>query len=253
MDDKREKPITLKQLHAGLIIAKTVDDVHDVCSNLCDKFGFDNFHYGAKIPTSFIRPYHINISGFPSEWWNRYKKKSYVRIDPTVEFCSNHHTPLIWDDLLSLDETEQDDAALVMNEAREFGLKSGVSIPLHSAQGDFVMFSLASKEDYSRTKSRIQKVLPHAQLFTGYLHESVRRIYKDNKIPLSEVHLTDRETECLLWAAEGKTTWETAQILDISDRTIIFHIQNAVNKLNSVNRSQAIARAVAMGLIKPQF
>ena len=115
------------------------------------------------------------------------------------------------------------------------------------------MFTLASKQEYSHTKSRIHKILPHAQLFTAYLHESVRRIYDDRDIPLSHVQLTERETECLIWAAEGKTTWETAQILDISERTVIFHIQNAISKLNSVNRTQAIARAVAMGLIRPQF
>jgi DNA-binding CsgD family transcriptional regulator len=70
---------------------------------------------------------------------------------------------------------------------------------------------------------------------------------------LNKTDLTDREKECLLWAAEGKTSWETAQILHISERTVIFHLQNATRKLNAANRQNAIARAVVMGLITPQL
>jgi DNA-binding CsgD family transcriptional regulator len=64
--------------------------------------------------------------------------------------------------------------------------------------------------------------------------------------------LTDREKECLYWAAEGKTSWETAKILQISKRTVVFHLQNASRKLNAANRQNAIARAVVLGLITPE-
>jgi DNA-binding CsgD family transcriptional regulator len=67
------------------------------------------------------------------------------------------------------------------------------------------------------------------------------------------VELTPREQECLLWVTEGKTTWETSQILNISERTVTFHLQNTVDKLGVVNRQQAVARAVALGIIRPQF
>jgi LuxR family transcriptional activator of bioluminescence operon len=69
----------------------------------------------------------------------------------------------------------------------------------------------------------------------------------------AHIHLTDREKECLLWAAEGKTSWEASQILGISERTVIFHLQNASDKLGVNNRQQAVARAIAMGMILPQF
>ena len=97
----------------------------------------------------------------------------------------------------------------------------------------------------------IQHVLPLGQLFTAYLHEAVRRIFEAELLPLARVELTRREKECLLWAAEGKTSDETADILHISESTVRFHLNNAARKLNVHNRRHAIARAICLGLIKP--
>jgi LuxR family transcriptional activator of bioluminescence operon len=72
-------------------------------------------------------------------------------------------------------------------------------------------------------------------------------------LPFKPTELTPRERECLLWAAEGKTSWETAQILGISERTVIFHLRNVTEKLNVSSRQQAIARAISQGLIAPQL
>lgn len=65
--------------------------------------------------------------------------------------------------------------------------------------------------------------------------------------------LSKRETECLTWVASGKTAWEIAQILAISESTVIFHIENAKKKLSAVTISHAVALAVALKLINIQF
>ncbi len=91
-----------------------------------------------------------------------------------------------------------------------------------------------------------------AQLLGCYLHEAVQRIVlSKGPVALKSVNLTDREKECLLWAAEGKTGWEIANIVNISERTVTFHLQNAAHKMGVVNRQQAISRALSMGLIEP--
>lgn len=63
--------------------------------------------------------------------------------------------------------------------------------------------------------------------------------------------LTDREHQCLMLVADGMTTIAIADRLGIAERTVFFHIGNAVSKLGARNRQQAIARAVAAGLIMP--
>jgi len=69
--------------------------------------------------------------------------------------------------------------------------------------------------------------------------------------PSGEIKLTEREKECLFWAAEGKTAWETSQILNVSERTINFHLTNTTKKLSVFNRPQAVAKAVFVGIISP--
>lgn len=62
-------------------------------------------------------------------------------------------------------------------------------------------------------------------------------------------HLTKREMEMLNWLRQGKTAWEISEILSISERCVIFHINNLKKKLNVVNRVQAVAVAMSKGII----
>ncbi|MBQ4812668.1 hypothetical protein A7985_21085 [Pseudoalteromonas luteoviolacea] len=56
------------------------------------------------------------------------------------------------------------------------------------------------------------------------------------------IKITKRERDCILWASEGKTSWEISQILGISERTVNFHLSNCIEKTNSANRQQAIVK-----------
>ncbi|TCL73497.1 LuxR C-terminal-related transcriptional regulator [Rhizobium sp. BK251] len=61
--------------------------------------------------------------------------------------------------------------------------------------------------------------------------------------------LTPREREVLHWSAAGKSYWEIATILGISERTVRFFMGNARRKLDVVSNTQAVAEAVWRGLI----
>lgn len=62
--------------------------------------------------------------------------------------------------------------------------------------------------------------------------------------------LSERELEVLRWIAEGKTSSETASILGISERTVTYHITNILFKLDAVNKTQAVVKAVMLRLIR---
>ncbi|MEW6601357.1 MAG: helix-turn-helix transcriptional regulator [Nitrospirota bacterium] len=62
--------------------------------------------------------------------------------------------------------------------------------------------------------------------------------------------LSEREKEVLTWSKRGKSSWEISAILNISERTVNFHINNIMQKLNAVSRTQAVAVAIERGLIK---
>ncbi len=246
-------PSSFQELVSSALAAESVEELHSLCSRVCEALGFDHFLYGTQFPTSFIKPQVAIISGFPSNWWHHYKACGYMKVDPTVIHCVRRLTPVLWKDIKPDAPQLEPMARKLMEEARDYGLKSGVSFPAHGEGGETAILSLVAQDERKATQARIIRSLAYGHLITGYIHESARRIFAQKQLPIAKPKLTHREKECLLWAAEGKTTWETAQILNISERTVIFHIQNASSKLNVSSRQHAIARAVSQALITPQL
>lgn len=65
------------------------------------------------------------------------------------------------------------------------------------------------------------------------------------------VVLNEREIEVLTWAARGKTSAEIAKIVDLTKRTVDFHIDNARAKLGAATRTEAVLKAATGRLIEP--
>ena len=91
-------------------------------------------------------------------------------------------------------------------------------------------------ENNHRTQAIIKLATPH-------IFEAYKRIIQIKE--MQKYHLTNREIEVLNWLKVGKTSWEISVILNISERCVNFHINNAKAKLDAVNRTQAVA--VALG------
>lgn len=61
--------------------------------------------------------------------------------------------------------------------------------------------------------------------------------------------LTEREREILKLIFDGKCSNEVAHTLEVSKRTVDFHLTRAYTKLGVSNRFQAFKRAVELGII----
>lgn len=61
--------------------------------------------------------------------------------------------------------------------------------------------------------------------------------------------LTRRESDVLSWAARGKTAWETAQLLGLTERTVKFYLARACARLEVRNKTHAVALCLKHGLI----
>lgn len=62
--------------------------------------------------------------------------------------------------------------------------------------------------------------------------------------------LTPRELDALRWTMEGKSAWEVAAILGVSERTSSLDLANAMQKLEATNKHQAVLRALREGILK---
>ena len=124
----------------------------------------------------------------------------------------------------------------------------------HDASGDMVSFfafagrpgALGGKQAYL------------ADLIVPYLHGAWVRSQVTWPLdrasatkPAKAGLLTPREQQILQWIYHGKSNIEIGMILEISPLTVKNHVQKTLRKLNVMNRTQAVGKALALRLVNP--
>ena len=84
-------------------------------------------------------------------------------------------------------------------------------------------------------------------MFTAHAYNVFANLRNASKAP--EDLLSPRELEAVHWVANGKTSSEIASILSLSEHTVNTYINNAIRKLDCVNRTQLVAKALRLHLI----
>jgi DNA-binding CsgD family transcriptional regulator len=217
--------------------------LYDALESLAPHFYLDKFFFFASYPAS-AGATTILISNLPQQWCELYEQLNYVQIDPAALHCRTRVTPTLWwkeDCSTTVSRTPQ--TAAFIEEARGYGLRSGVSFPIHGVGGAWGMLSLSCEQELENSRLRLERSMPYNHLLSGYVFEAATRAVEPQH-PGDDQGLTGREKECLVWCSEGKTSWEISKILGISERTVFFHMQNASRKLGASNRIQAVTRAM---------
>lgn len=223
--------------------------LHAACRELTASFGFEHYFYAVRLPLSFSDPYHFCLSGYPREWRERYDSLGYLRVDPVVRHIMSSSLPLIWDEIDRSDATVD----VFFHEAADHGLGHGVSAPVAGRHGEVALLSLARglAQPISRESVERHRLRGRLHWLATVLHESVRRLVLNHEgAPRVSAPLSEREKDCLLWAADGKNTAEIGRALNITERTVLFHIESAGRKLGVSGRHSIISRAVALGEIE---
>jgi LuxR family transcriptional regulator, quorum-sensing system regulator LasR len=188
---------------------------------------------------------HTNYS---SAWLAKYDQQKMGYIDPTVAHVIKKTTPLIWSPGVFSQKKQKE----MYEEANSYGLRAGVSLPIHGANGEIGIICFVS--DHSPLKPSYKHVLstlPALALFRDFIFESAAKFMKSPLPDGEPVHITARELECLKWGAEGKSSWEIGQILNCTEATVNFHFANIRHKLDTRSRQQAVVKAIRLGLISP--
>ena len=103
------------------------------------------------------------------------------------------------------------------------------------------------------------KLTPHhahlLELLVPPMHGALIRVLANNpsvrqKTAATAPIISVREQEVLLWLREGKTNWEIAQILKLSEMTVKNHVHNILVKLRVNNRTQAVTKAISTKMIR---
>lgn len=205
--------------------------------------GIEHWQYRVGMSQNGAQVEQLRLGNFPQAWVERYAAMGYARIDPVAAHCRDHIAPLPWQ-IARTRQPPPGQVARMFLEARAFGLAEGVSIPLH---GPGPVQGALSFATHSLTADVIDVRTSDLHLLALHVHEAARRHLRPVSAP--KPALTPRERECLAWAAQGKTSREIGLLLNVSERTTIFHLQNAAQKLGVHGRQAAIARGISLGLI----
>ncbi len=232
---------------------KSREELKTVGQEFCNACNLEYFLVGVLSTESLYAPIVNLISNYPEAWLDLYFKESQLKNDPVVTYMLSKNTPIRWDKLMKHEVFQSASFQLLMNKARDFGLNNGVSIPICSVSGEAAVMSLATSQDTEQGNRLLDQALPFAHTFAIHFFEKFNEILVKKEVHTMYAQLTERENVCLFWACEGKTAWEISQILEISERTVLFHLNNSAKKLNATSRQHAVAIAMKKNLIKPNL
>jgi LuxR family quorum-sensing transcriptional regulator LasR len=189
-------------------------------------------------------PFHNTVTNYPVEWIRSYKDENLIVVDPILRHCRRHFVPLFWGPAR---RRARGGSVGFWRTYERHGLIHGVSIPLrYNDMSGSLSVVERIKPDYEFDQD-LDGPLGKLFMLIPFMLEGARKHLSHP----DEFHsdLTLREFEVLKWSGAGKTTWEISCILGCSERTINFHIANAIRKLGATNRRQAVCVAMARGLI----
>jgi LuxR family quorum-sensing system transcriptional regulator SolR len=223
--------------------AKDVDSLLNEILVVTRWLGFEYVAYGSqrRFPVSRQRLFIIN--NYSDNWKATYASNQYLNIDPYVAKCLKSSQPLVWDShLKTCNPGFWEDAAA-------HGLNEGWGLSLLSCDAQGLVTFARSGEPVSVTELKAKQ----AELcwLSHITHLSMCRLQQledDRAVPVN-IELSLREKEILRWTADGKSSAEISMILGISTRTVNFHIDHCLVKLNCQNKIAAVVKAMLLGLL----
>ncbi|WP_262407913.1 LuxR family transcriptional regulator [Sphingopyxis sp. OPL5] len=211
-------------------------------SNAARRMGFDLFalafdRRGADEAASML------VHNYPDAWANVYVGFDLSGTDPIRRAGERSMTGFQWRDVdqyipLSLGDRQ------LLKVARESGIGDGFTVPRHlpgEATGS-CSFAVAPNGNIP------VEMLHAAEIVGAVALASARQLIGTGSYTRRAV-LTERQRECVLWSARGKTAGETAGILGISEETVVRHLKIARERYSVPCRQMLILCALFDGVI----
>lgn len=185
------------------------------------------------------------VGTYPLSWAQHYVAKGYLRIDPVIQGCFQRFHPVEWKRL----DWSSKAARAMMAEAIAFGVgNQGYSIPLRGPAGQFALFTVndsCTDDDWS---GFCEKNVRDLLMIAHYFNRKALEFEKPEDEKMQKA-LSPREADALTFLALGYNRAQIAEMLEISEHTLRVYVESARFKLGALNTTQAVARALALGLI----
>ena len=230
----------------GAKAARTDYDVMVAMRAAAEAAGFEHFMVAAPVgPADTSLRDLVRVTSWPPELVMGYDAAGLLATSRAAQEAAGTALPMWWDLEDGDAERTQDGEADV---ARATTLFTGHGLPRHLAftvaDGNgrrwVVSFSGTGPEPDTAGKAALHMTAVEVA-------EAIRRI--DGEDGGDDRPLTDRQWEVMDWISKGKTSGEIATILGISEHTVDVHAAAACERLDAVNRAQAVGVAVRLGVL----
>ena len=177
-----------------------------------------------------------------SDWAQSYLDKRLYRNDPSIQAIFTAIEPFSWDEVEGRASSRQ--AGVVFDTIRASGARNGLIVPVHGPLGEVLAVSMVSD-----TLTSFPRDLRQRMHVAGSLYATRGLTLMERELEAPGPDLTRREIQCVYWVAEGKSDWEIGRILEISEETVAWHVQNAKRKLGVARRAQLATAAWRRGVL----
>ena len=165
--------------------------------------------------------------------------------DPVVEHLMTQTVPVVYD------QTSYVCAGVgeLWEMQAPYGYKTGIAVKLHLPGNKHFVLGVDREEVLPEAGAQLMQMVAGLQLLAAHALTAADRLLspKLNKSDLPK--LTKRELDVLSWTAQGKTAWEVSVIFGMSEKTVNFHLGNAMRKLEVTSKHQAVLKCVAAGIL----
>jgi|SRR4051812_19770754 len=220
-------------------------ELRAILTEITREMGFAHFALSHHVDLSRSTEPAIRIHNYPEEWERYYDRQHLGRTDPVHRACQMTAVGFAWSQLPKMIPLTRRDLAVLEAAARQ-GLGTGFTVPAHVPGEVNGSCSFAT----ARGRTLQAESLATAQLVGAFAFEAARRLAKRERQKLSDpARFSERERDCLIWVARGKSDSEIATILGISPETVHQYMKQARANYDAVSRSQLVAHALFSGTI----
>jgi len=174
---------------------------------------------------------------YPPEWQNLYVEKQYLGRNPIRLQALNTDVPFTW---ASLETRATPSERELFDDCHSTGMANGLVVPLHGPHGLVIAMGFAC----AHTDAIHPAVVPLLQLIAWRLHHA-----PGTRPALTDCPLTPREKDILLRISEGQDNAGLANLLNISENSVEWHLKNIYKKMNVKNRTSALVKSLKLGWI----
>jgi DNA-binding CsgD family transcriptional regulator len=187
----------------------------------------------------------VSVGNMPTEFVETSSNVQYSKRDPVLQRLKHESIPFSYDQSFYVKQS----AADLWEMQAAHGYRTGLAVALHLPQRRHFLLGFDREKPLPKHDEAITRMLANLQLLAVHAQDAALRLIGVQSEPREDPKLTAREKEILRWTMDGKTAWSVAQILQVSEHTVNFHLRNALMKLDSTSKHQAVLRALSLGIL----